>query len=358
MGVQRLRTARFSFLALVAVAAIAGCLDPLRLVTDSRLHVAGPIETKITAQMAAPGEAGPLLPMPIGPGDPQCACVALIDVDGILVNETVNGPYASGENPVAAFHEKLAAAGADPRVCAVVVRINSPGGGVAASQMMRHELVSFRQRTGRPVVACLMDVGAGGAYYLATACNVVYAQPGTVTGGIGVIFNVYNLRDAMAQFNVIGQAVRAGDNIDLGSPVHGIDKDSRRILQGVADEFHQQFRNDVLASRPLQAPVTDEVFDGRIFTASQALNLGLVDRVGSLEDALAEARRFARQPGAAVLMYRHKNNPPYSIYDTTPNVPLQATLSPISLPGIDRSRLPTFLYMWQPEPTLERLSGK
>ena len=284
--------------------------------------------------------------------------IALVDVDGILVNDNLSGPYSAGENPVATFHEKLSAIERDPQACGVVLRINSPGGGVAASQTMRHELVAFRQRTGLPVVACLMDVGAGGAYYLAAACDAVYAQPGAVVGGIGVIFNAYNLQDTMAQFNVIGQPVKSGENIDLGSPVRGLNEESKAMLQSIADEFHNQFRDDVLDARPIPEPLDETTFDGRIFSPAQAVDHGLVDAMATLDEAIDEARRRAQQPDAAVVMYRRRDSPPHSMYATTPNVPLQATFSPISVPGIDRSRLPAFLYMWQPEPTLERLGGK
>jgi protease-4 len=273
------------------------------------------------------------------------------------VNSNNTGPYVNGENPVAAFHEKLTAIRKDSRVAAVVVRINSPGGGVAASQMMRQELMAFRQKTNVPVVACLMDVSAGGAYYLATACDVIYAQPGTVTGGIGVIFNAYSLQDTMAQWNIIPQSVKAGDNIDLGSPVRGLNEDSRKILQQMANQFHEEFRDAVLAGRPSVDVADRTTFDGRIFTGMQALDRGLVDRVGTLDDAVKAACMLSHRDNAAVVMYARKNNPPYSMYATAPQTPLQATISLPSIPGLTRSNLPMFLYMWQPEPTIERLGG-
>jgi protease-4 len=216
----------------------------------------------------------------------------------LIVNTNLSGPYSDGENPVASFAEKLAAVDRNENVVAVVVRINSPGGGVAASQMMRAELERFRQRTGLPVVACLMDVGAGGAYYIATASDIIYAQPRTITGGIGVIFNAYNLQE-MAQFNILGQPVKAGENIDLGTPLAKLSPESKQILQQIADEFHLQFRNDVLVTRPLPQPVDPATFDGRIFTGNQALDRGLVDRVGTLDDAVEAARVLANRPGRA-----------------------------------------------------------
>ena len=338
--------------------AALGCQQPLHVFTNSRVKFDRPVEADITARLAPAADEGPLVPMPVGgKPDPCGPRIALVEVDGLLVNSNITGPYVSGENPVAAFHERLAAVAKDSRVAAVVVRINSPGGGVAASQMMRHELLAFRQRTGVPVVACLMDVGTGGAYYLATACDVIYAQPGTVTGGIGVIFNVYSLQDTMAQWNIFGQAVKAGDNIDLGSPVRGLNEDSRKILQQMANQFHDEFRDAVITARSIPQPADTTMFDGRIFTAMQALDHGLVDRVGSLEDAVEAARMLSHRESAGVVMYERKSHPAYSIYSTTPRTPLQATISLPTIPGLNRSHLPMFLYMWQPEPTLERVSG-
>jgi protease-4 len=326
--------------------------------TNSRIKIAEPVEANITARLAPNADDGPVIPMPVSGHPDRCSPrIALLDVDGLLVNSNLSGPLVTGENPVAVYHEKLKAIEKDGRVAAVVVRINSPGGGVAASQIMRHELVSFRQRTGVPVVACLMDVGAGGAYYLATACDVIYAQPGTVTGGIGVIFNAYSLQDTMAQWNILGQAVRAGDNIDLGSPVRGLNEESRAILQQMANQYHQQFRDDVLEARPIVRPVDPAIFDGRVFTSMQALDKGLVDRVGSLEDAIEAARILSGRASAMVVMYERKSRPAYSIYSTTHQTPPQATISLPSVPGLNRSHLPMFLYMWQPEPTVQRLGG-
>lgn len=338
--------------------AVVGCAQPLQVFTNSRVKFDRPVEAEITARLAPAADEGPLVVMAVGGNSRRCGPrIAIVEVDGLLVNSNITGPYVSGENPVATFHERLSAVAKDPHVAAVVLRINSPGGGVAASQMMRQELKAFRERTNVPVVACLMDVSTGGAYYLATACDVIYSQSGTVTGGIGVIFNAYSLQDTMAQWNILSQSVKAGDNIDLGSPVRGLNDESRKILQQMANQFHNEFRDAVLTARPISQPADKAIFDGRVFTAKQALDAGLVDRIGSLEDAVEAAGLLAHRETAAVVMYERKNHPAYSIYATTPRTPLQTTISLPSVPGLNRADLPMFLYMWQPEPTVEGLSG-
>src|SRR5439155_15439089 len=118
--------------------------------------------------------------------------VAIIDVAGLIVNARIGSLFSNGDNPVSLFRERLAAAADDPRVRAVVLRINSPGGAVTASDIMYQDLLQFRRDTKKPVVACMMDVAASGAYYLAMGCDEVYAHPTTVTGSIGVIMSLYN----------------------------------------------------------------------------------------------------------------------------------------------------------------------
>jgi protease-4 len=220
--------------------------------------------------------------------------------------------------------------------------------------MMWHELRSFRRQVPLPMVACMMDVATGGAYYLAAAADVICAYPGTVTGGIGVILNVYNLQDAMAQYNVLNQPIKAGQHIDMGSALEAMSPEVRDWLQAMADEYHQRFQQAVLDRRPRVARDDATTFDGRIFTATQAIERGLIDELGTLDDAIAMARQMAQRENACAVMYHRCVDAARSPYAITANAPSFNNLLPISLPGFERSRLPTFLYMWEPDPTLER----
>ena len=128
-----------------------------------------------------------------GRGRSAAGRIAIVDIDGLIVNQNLTGLNSAGENPVAAFREKLALAAYDPAVRAAVLRINSPGGGVAASELMAEELRRFRLETGKPVVACMMDLATGGAYYIAVGADLIVAQPSAITGSIGALVNNYNL---------------------------------------------------------------------------------------------------------------------------------------------------------------------
>jgi protease-4 len=161
----------------------------------------------------------------------------------------------------------------------------------------------------------------------------------------------------MAYFNVVPQAIKAGPQIDMGTTSQPLSPEARKLLQQIADEFHARFQRVVEQARPgLDAAPT--TFDGRVFTASQALERRLIDRIGYLDDAIAAARQLAKLDQARVVLFHRRNDPAFSAYAVTPNVPLQSTAFPISVPGLDRSRLPSFLYLWQPEATLEKLGGQ
>lgn len=335
--------------------ALAGCRQPLRAVTQSR----------VIMHSSVAEDRGPLVEMPIVPANLPGAHgenggwkIALIDVDGLLLNMDMTGLGSLGENPVAVFREKLDRVAADPCYRAIVLRINSPGGGVTATDIMWRDLCTVRANTGLPVVACLMDLGTGGAYYLATSADHIVAHPTTVTGGMGVILNLYNMEDTMMQFNIMGVPIKAGRHTDLGTPIKTPDEEGRQMLQRVADQFHARFRQVVREGRPQHDPSRAEDFDGRILTASQALQSGLIDSIGYLDDAVAVARQAGNCPAARVVILHRCNDRARSPYAVSPNVPIQGNLFPLSVPGLDRSQMPTFMYIWQPEPTLLRRAAR
>jgi len=347
---------------LVLTMCLAGCHHVFHIVTDSVVRTEGPIATRshVITESLPVNDGGPIVEMPLGgPCTGNAPKVAVVDVDGLLLNMDMTGLYSLGENPVSLFREKLDAIANDPGVCAVVLRINSPGGGVTATDIMWRDLQAYRAKTRRPVVACLMDVAAGGAYYLATASDLIVGHPTTITGGIGVILNRYNLSGAIGYFSLQALPIKSGKNIDLGNEVvQEPSPERRKLLQTMADEFHERFRQVVAQARPGIDVTNGELFDGRVFTAQQALQHRLLDHIGYLDDAIAAARELAHVEQGRVVLYHRSNDRAHSAYSITPNVPLQNTMLPISVPGLDRSRLPAFLYLWQADPTLEKLGGR
>ena len=158
-------------------------------------------------------------------------------------------------------------------------------------------------------MACLLGLGTGGAYYLATAADVIIADATTITGAVGVILNLYNLREMMGQINVIAQPIKAGSKIDLGTPLRNLVPEDRRLLETMAEELHQHMVRQILQARPGIDQAEGTTWDGRVFTASQALERKLIDRIGYPDEAIDLARQLARCPEAAVAMYHRANDP-------------------------------------------------
>ena len=313
---------------------------------------------EVSTVMRTDNTASRLMSVPVYARQQQMKAprVCVVDVDGLLVNKNLSGMGSFGENPVALFREKLDCIATDPSVAAIVLRINSTGGGVTAADMMSRDLAQIRAQSNVPIVACVMDVGAGGAYYLASGADAIVAHPTSLVGGIGVILNVYNMEDSMGQFGVVSIPIKSGDRIDIASPERMMEEDERDLLQGIADEFHQRFIDRVNSSR--KHPIAKELADGRVITGEQALVAGLVDQVGYLDDAIVLARQLARLPqDAPIVMLRRDNDRAYTLFDVTPNTPTMSSILPLKMPGIERSSLPTYLYLWQPEPSHITSSG-
>ena len=326
--------------------------------------VRGGIEVKmpsaIEVKLPSAADPGEMVATVVRPGKSAGAGprIALIDVDGLLLNQNFGSLYSVGDNPLASFRDKLEAAARDPQTVAVVLRINSPGGSVTTCDIMAEELRRFRAETHKPVVASVMDLGTSGAYFVAVESDRIVAHPTAMTGGLGVVFNHFNLQDAMAQLNVVPNPVKSGAKIDMGTVTAPLDDETRLLFQQMADAYRDHLQRRVKERRPLMtAQDLQTVKDGRVVIASQALALHMVDQLGYLHDAIAEAERMAGVAGAEVVLNHRSGYPAHSLYAITPSpAPLNEAI-PFSYPGLDRSKLPTFLYLWQPDPTLPRVRG-
>jgi protease-4 len=186
--------------------------------------------------------------------------------------------------------EQLKKFGKDNAVKAIVLRINSPGGGVAPSQEIYEEVRKLNAR--KPILTSMGTIAASGGYYIAAATRKVYANPGTMTGSIGVVMPFVNVKDLVEKFGVKGMAVKSGEFKDIGSPLREMTPAERQLLQSVVDNVHLQFVNAVSAGRKLPEEEVSRIADGRILTGEQAKALGLVDALGNLEDTVAEAARM------------------------------------------------------------------
>ncbi len=274
--------------------------------------------------------------------------ILLLDVDGLLFNKRREGLLAVGENPVSLWVEKLNKAQADPSIKALVVRINSPGGGVTASDIMYNRLLKFRQEREVPVIAVIQDVGASGAYYIACAADTIIAHPSSVTGSIGAMVQTVSLAGTMDLLRIKAKAVTSGPRKDMASPFKPLDPKDLAILQVMVDEYHQQFLSVVAASREdLDANQIATLADGRVYTGRQAKDNGLVDEVGYVSDAIGLAKTKSGSKRVKVVMYHRPFGYRGNFYSAAqaPAQP-QVNLINISAPDLLATIQPQFLYLW------------
>ena len=284
-----------------------------------------------------------------GRGD---AKILLVDLSGVLSDEAMTPTLTLDTRAprvplLVRLREELLRAEGDTRVRALVLRINSPGGTVTASDVIYRELRLYRERTGVPVVAILMDLAASGGYYVALAADTIVAHPTTVTGSIGTLMVSVNAEGLLQKIGVAPVTIKSGERKDMGSPFRAPTPEERAIFQSVIDQLHEQFVAKVAERRRLESASAARLADGRIYTAEQAVRLGLVDRIGYLPEALALAQQAAGVEDARVVVY-HRPREYRATYYARSGTSLSsleaglASLAAFTGPG------PRFLYLWWP----------
>jgi protease-4 len=203
--------------------------------------------------------------------------VALVRVAGVIIDSTD-------------VVEELKEYSKDASVKAIVLRVNSPGGGVAPSQEIYEEIVKIKEK--KKVVASMGSVAASGGYYIASPADKIVANAGTLTGSIGVIMEIPNVSGLMEKIGVNTQVVKSGKHKDIASVFKTLTPEEKKILQTVLDDVHDQFIEDVSDARGMQPEEIRKLADGRIFTGRMAKEAGLVDELGNLQDAIMLAGKL------------------------------------------------------------------
>jgi protease-4 len=275
--------------------------------------------------------------------------IAIIEVEGMLMNMKMGGMLQPTENVVSRFTQEMERAAADPDVKAIVLRVNSPGGTVTASDVMYETVKRFKEKSKKPVVASLQDVAASGAYYIACAADRIVAHPTAVVGSIGVIFNTMNFEGTLAKIGAKVEAIKSGPLKDMGSPFRELDPQARAVMQGMVNEYYQRFVGVVSAHRVMKDQDSRTLAtDGRVFSGIKAVEMGLADRTGLLDDAIAEAKSLSGAHNARVILYKRPYGFSGSIYasDATPQP--QANVTVLRIPGVADPLPVGFYYLWVP----------
>ena len=188
-----------------------------------------------------------------------------------------------------------------PWIKAIVLRIDSPGGAVAPTQEIFAELQKVRSK--KPLIASMAGMATSGGYYIASACEKIVANPGTMTGSIGVIMQLSNVEELMKKIGVKGLNIKSGANKDIGSPFQALSPEGQAILQSLVDNVHGQFVRAVAKGRGMDEAVVKKLADGRVYSGAQAKDLGLVDELGNLEYAVDLAAKRVGLEESPVLYY-------------------------------------------------------
>lgn len=205
------------------------------------------------------------------------------------------------------FNEDLQAFVDDESIGAIVVRINSPGGVIAPSQEIYEEILKARDK--KKIVASMSTVAASGGYYVAAAADHIIANPGTITGSIGVLMKFINYEDLQRWAKLKSFTLKSGAFKDMGSPTRNMTPAEERVFQSMIVEMKEQFVGDIAKARNMDVEKVRELADGRIFSGAEAQRLGLVDEIGNLEDAVAKAGALAGIPGEAQTVYPPQPHP-------------------------------------------------
>ena len=251
--------------------------------------------------------------------------VAVVRIEGVIVDSR------DAIEELRKFRE-------NPGVKAIVLRIDSPGGGVVASQEIYSEVLKTRTDGKVKVVASMGNLAASGGYYIAAATDKIVANPGTLTGSIGVIMELANVRGLMEKVGVQSVVIKSGKHKDLASPFRTMSAEDRALLQGVLDDVHDQFIQAVAAGRAMKVDQVRDLADGRVFTGRQARTAKLVDELGDLQDAIKLAGKMGGIAGEPRVVETRKR---FSLRDLLGNV-FDGKVSPLIPSGINLKYMLTF----------------
>jgi protease-4 len=282
--------------------------------------------------------------------------ILLLDLDGVISFKEETDSLKLRKNPskVAFFREALLKAEADPEIAGVIVRINSPGGSVAASDTIYHEIMSYRGRKKVPVYAFVMELGASGGYYVASAAERIITSPTAITGSIGVIAMKFNAEGLFSKIGVSEETYKSGPKKDFWSPFRPSTEEEKKMLQGIIDTLYDRFVGVVYANR--QKLLTEEqvraLADGRILTASGALEAKLIDGTAYLDETIAAMKKELKIKEARVVTYARPKTFKSNIYSEYPETPGPGP-QVINLISINAEDLPffsgvRFMYLWNP----------
>ncbi|MDD4357911.1 MAG: signal peptide peptidase SppA [Smithellaceae bacterium] len=274
--------------------------------------------------------------------------ILMIPVNGMISASPKTGLLGSKPGTVEKVVAQLNKARSDSQIKAIILKVNSPGGTVTASDMLYHEIVAYKEKTGNKVSVIMMDSAASGAYYISLPADLIMAHPTTLTGSVGVIFMRPKAVGLMGKIGLDVEISKSGKNKDMGSPFRESSREEKILMQNTVDQFAKRFTGLVWKHRKMDANQMNTVSTARVFTADEALRLNLIDKIGYVSDVVGDTKKLAGvTEDARVVVYRRRSVPDDNYYHTpvasTESVHLSAIH--IALPDILQCGA-GFYYLW------------
>jgi protease-4 len=274
--------------------------------------------------------------------------ILLISVNGLISDRPKKGLIHTSASLVEQIVSQINKAEKDKQIKAVLFKINSPGGTITASDLLYHEISSFKERTGTKITVSMMDVATSGAYYISLPADLIMAHPTTVTGSVGVIYLQPKVGGLMDKIGLGVDVKKYGKNKDMGSPFRDSSEEEQKLMQKAVNDFGERFIRLVQKHRKPERQALSEISTARVFLAEEALKLGLVDKIGYLSDAVKESKMLAGiSKDARVVVYRRNEFPEDNYYNTAGIASEDLNISVINIELPESLSLKTGLYyLW------------
>jgi protease-4 len=277
--------------------------------------------------------------------------VLVISIRGTISDAPKKQFISTHPSMVQEVVSQLRKAEEDPEVRAVILKVNSPGGSVTASDILYNEILAFKQKTKAKVVVAMMGVAASGGYYISLPADYIFAHPTSVTGSVGVLFLRPDVAGLMDKIGLGVEVSKTGKNKDMGSPFRPATAEEKQIINDLIDQLGKRFMDRIAEHRKIEPDNLKAISTARIFLADDALRLGMIDSIGYLAEAVSRAKQLADlPPDAKIVVYRRTDYPDDNLYNPTTSRYEGRGLSIISLdlPASLTSFQAGFYYLWQP----------
>jgi protease-4 len=272
----------------------------------------------------------------------------LIPVNGMISDSPKKGLITTSPSLVEQVVLQINKAQKDKQIKAVLFKVNSPGGTITASDLLYHEISAYKEKTGSKIVISMMDLATSGAYYMSLPADIIMAHPTTITGSVGVISLQPKVKGLMDKIGLGVDVQKVGKYKDMGSPFRDTSEEERKLLQKAMNDFGERFMGLVKKHRKLTPQAITEISTARVFLADEALQMGLIDKIGYISDAVKETKKIAKiSEDAKLIVYRRAEFPEDNYYNIAgaASENLNVSVINIELPEILSAKA-GFYYLW------------